>query len=194
MSPKSEAQLHDIRKKSRSKILRASLELFASKGYHNTSVGEIAKLAEVAKGLVYNYFESKEALLEALIAQGFEEMATLYKDLEQEVTAEQKFRHMIHYAFDYMTKHFEHFKLLMALSLQLSQFPRLLEKIQAKNTHNIPYLASLLEEMDISNPKQEAMLIGSLLEGVGLQYIVLHKNYPIEEMRRYIIEKYCHPS
>ncbi len=44
-------------------ILNAAETLFAAKGYHNTSITEIADLAEVSVGTVYFYFKNKDALL-----------------------------------------------------------------------------------------------------------------------------------
>ena len=47
----------------RERILRTALELFAEKGYHETTVAEITKLAGVAKGTFFNYFQTKEEVL-----------------------------------------------------------------------------------------------------------------------------------
>jgi AcrR family transcriptional regulator len=47
-------------------ILDAAETLFATKGYHNTSITEIADLAEVSVGTVYFYFKNKDALLAQL--------------------------------------------------------------------------------------------------------------------------------
>lgn len=44
-------------------ILKAAETLFARKGYHQTSIEEIADLAEVSSGTVYFYFKNKEDLL-----------------------------------------------------------------------------------------------------------------------------------
>lgn len=54
------------RKKAR--VLRAATELFIQHGYKKTSVDEIARRAEVAKGTVYLYFKSKSDLLMHAIA------------------------------------------------------------------------------------------------------------------------------
>jgi AcrR family transcriptional regulator len=50
----------------REAILDAALELFAAKGYHGTTVPEVADRAMVGAGTVYRYFENKEALVNAL--------------------------------------------------------------------------------------------------------------------------------
>ena len=50
----------------RAEILEAALGLFSSKGFHDTTMEEVAKEAGVAKGTIYLYFQSKEHLLLAL--------------------------------------------------------------------------------------------------------------------------------
>ena len=50
-------------------ILKAAETLFARKGYHQTSIEEIADLAEVSTGSVYFYFKNKEELLIKLMQE-----------------------------------------------------------------------------------------------------------------------------
>ncbi|WP_461215899.1 TetR/AcrR family transcriptional regulator [Lacticaseibacillus sp. GG6-2] len=48
-------------------VLKASLTLFAQKGYEATSTHDIAALAGVAEGTVYKVFKTKEGLLAAIM-------------------------------------------------------------------------------------------------------------------------------
>jgi len=50
----------------REAILDAALGLFADRGYHGTTMPEVAERAEVGAGTVYRYFASKEALVNDL--------------------------------------------------------------------------------------------------------------------------------
>ena len=50
----------------RRQILDAAVRAFAKKGYHASRVSDIAEEAGVAYGLVYHYFESKDAVLESI--------------------------------------------------------------------------------------------------------------------------------
>ncbi|HSV96823.1 MAG TPA: TetR/AcrR family transcriptional regulator [Spirochaetota bacterium] len=50
-------------------LLKAAESLFAEKGYNETSIEEIASLAEVSPGTVYFYFANKEDLLVNLIRE-----------------------------------------------------------------------------------------------------------------------------
>lgn len=56
-------------------ILVAARELFVSKGYDQTSVSDILKIVDIAKGTFYYYFSSKEEVLEAIILDIVEEGA-----------------------------------------------------------------------------------------------------------------------
>ena len=48
-------------------VLDAALELFLEKGFAATRVEDIATRAGISKGLVYQYFPSKQALIEGLV-------------------------------------------------------------------------------------------------------------------------------
>ena len=52
----------------RARILEAARELFTSRGYHGTSIRQIAAKAEVDHALVLRYFGNKEQLLGTLLA------------------------------------------------------------------------------------------------------------------------------
>jgi len=53
--------------KRRQTILSSSLDLFVYKGYHGTTVRDIAKRSEVSVGLLFHYFPTKQAILEELL-------------------------------------------------------------------------------------------------------------------------------
>lgn len=51
----------------RSDILAAAKRVFAKKGYHATTIADIAKSAKLSYGSIYWYFDSKDALFHALM-------------------------------------------------------------------------------------------------------------------------------
>ncbi|MBD3319472.1 MAG: TetR family transcriptional regulator, partial [Chitinivibrionales bacterium] len=65
-------------------ICTAALALFGTRGYHTSSVEMIAQTAGVSKGMVYNYFRSKEEILEAVI---FEKMREIEESFRTRITA-----------------------------------------------------------------------------------------------------------
>ncbi len=55
-------------------VLDAALELFLEKGFAATRVEDIARRAGISKGSVYQYFPSKQALLEGLVKRALSPM------------------------------------------------------------------------------------------------------------------------
>lgn len=56
----------------REALLSISLRLFSEKGFHATSVRDIAREAGITEGLIYHYFQSKESLLKAIVTHALE--------------------------------------------------------------------------------------------------------------------------
>ena len=59
----------------RDEILAAAETLFAQKGFHGTTVEEVAARAEFAVGTVYNFFPSKDDLYRSLLQIRCEQLA-----------------------------------------------------------------------------------------------------------------------
>jgi AcrR family transcriptional regulator len=53
----------------RSQLLAAALEVFASKGYHATSMNDVADTAGITKPVLYQHFASKRQLYRELLAE-----------------------------------------------------------------------------------------------------------------------------
>jgi len=56
-------------KRSRAQILAAALKLFSRRGYHGTSIRDIAEAARASTGNVYHQFPDKESIFTALIEE-----------------------------------------------------------------------------------------------------------------------------
>ncbi len=55
----------------RNSIVQAAVSQFQSRGYYAASMNAIAEQAEVSKRTLYNHFESKEALFDAIVEELF---------------------------------------------------------------------------------------------------------------------------
>jgi TetR/AcrR family transcriptional regulator, cholesterol catabolism regulator len=65
----------------RSEIVGIAAELFASKGYANTTVREIADAAGILSGSLYHHFDSKESMIEALLRDFLERIDAQYRSV-----------------------------------------------------------------------------------------------------------------
>ena len=191
MSPKTPEQLTQIRRTSKEKIVLAALELFAKKGYASSSISQIAKQAGVAKGLIYNYFKSKEELLEAIIDLAIEQGGSLNEMLTI-VEPKEKLRFALDHYFESLDKDFDQMKLFFALALQLDQFEsqRIHDIVHNKYGAYLKLFEELLKQVEVENPKAEAAILMALLDGLGLQIILLKEDVPIKEIKTHLYQKY----
>jgi TetR/AcrR family transcriptional regulator len=65
----------------REQIMEVALGLFATRGLGSTKISDIARGAKISQGLLYHYFDSKEAIYVALIREAFERMNQAARDL-----------------------------------------------------------------------------------------------------------------
>lgn len=93
--------------KTRARILANALSLFVKKGYEHTTFNDIAARLKMTKGAVYWHFESKQALLMAIIDEMFVKFEgmisallptgeTSFKGLSFPVVADMMVRHAAH--------------------------------------------------------------------------------------------------
>src|ERR1700733_15552578 len=64
----------------RSEILVAATKVFATKGFVATRMEDIAKVARLAKGTLYLYFQSKDAIYQATVRQAVTKLAALTEE------------------------------------------------------------------------------------------------------------------
>jgi AcrR family transcriptional regulator len=80
-APAQKRALRSQGKQTMNKLLDASMQVLAARGYHATRVDDIVKMAKTSHGTFYLYFANKEDLLRALIRDVSEQMDALAKAL-----------------------------------------------------------------------------------------------------------------
>ncbi len=73
------------KEKKRERMLEVGAELFSKKNYHEVMMDDVARLTNVAKGTVYNYFSSKEELYFTIISS---KLGHLNKSLKNKIASE----------------------------------------------------------------------------------------------------------
>ena len=75
------------KERKRSEILEAAMLVFARKGFHRSKMEEVAAAAKIGKGTIYEYFDSKHQLLQALHGYMLSKLKDYYsaelKDIEE---------------------------------------------------------------------------------------------------------------
>jgi len=189
MAPKTQAQYQHVRETRKEQIMQTALSLFAQKSYDRTSMSEIAREAGISKGLSYNYFSSKEALLHEIIMRGFNKVIALFDpDNDGELTKE-TFIFFINGNFRLVMEHTTYWKLYYSLIMQ----PFIMEKYYAEMEDVIQkYLEVLItyfQKRGCEDPATEAAFFSSIMDGVLLNF-VLNPEFPADKIRLRIIKMF----
>lgn len=191
MAPRTSSQFEELREQSRQKILDAALKLFGGKGYESTSISQIAKEAGVSKGLMYNYFSSKEDLVIAIMQDAMKIGEEIAEGMMAATTPQEKLRYVIEHGFSWIVDHAHYSKTMMQLSLQVGKFPVVQKMADDKILAWRSFFVSIMEELEFENPEMEAYTLGALFDGMGIQYLSVGDKIGFEKVKTYLIDKYC---
>lgn len=192
MAPKTKEQFEEIRQQSKAAIMEAALELFASKGFSRTSISDIAKAAGISKGLMYNYFESKEQLLHAIVKGAMEEAEGVMLQTMAELSdPKEQLLAIVEGTFQLVKSHEHFWMLLTSLAFQ----PEISEEIDWIHIHKwestLEAFKNLLGQLGIEDTEKEGLLMGATLDGIMLHYFFIGEKYPLDEMKTMFINRYC---
>lgn len=88
------------------RILTAALDLFVNKGFHNVSIHDVQKQADVSIGSIYNHFGGKEGIAKALYEHLLIEMQDLVDcAIKDKDTAIERCNEIISQLFSYTESH-----------------------------------------------------------------------------------------
>jgi AcrR family transcriptional regulator len=187
--PRTEAQFEGIREQKTSLILHTALELFAHEGYYPTSISKIADKAGISKGLMYNYFPSKEELILAIIGKGIDKLNESLDPDHDGILTKEELEYYIHENFRILQENSDYWKLYFSTMMQ----PAVFKLVKAKFPHFLPPLQKVVEDyykrLGIHEPEIEAVYFDAMLDGVFLNYVLDPDGFPLEKVKDLIIRK-----
>jgi AcrR family transcriptional regulator len=118
MSPRSPKQFQEIRAEKKALIMDVALYHFANEGYFKTTITHIARHAGISKGLMYNYFESKEELLTEIINRSMEEISRYFDPDKDGYLSQEEFELFIRKLFSMLRENITFWRLFSQLLIQ----------------------------------------------------------------------------
>ena len=137
------------KEKKRNAIIRASLRVFARKGYETTALDEVALEARLAKGTLYLYFKDKEDLYFQVMLTVLERLETFVgKQIVQTQNPLEKMEAVARAQIGFFTDNPSYFRLFTeALAPETATIhKKLLEPFFEKRRRLSEYLHTLVEE------------------------------------------------
>lgn len=191
MAPRSPEQFAEIRGERRQQILEAALQVFAEDSYHGSSIAVVAKRANISKGLIYNYFQSKEEILMTLVTDLFDEAISLMDlDLERPLTKE-KFTELIGKSLDVVVQNPKRWKLYMSLSFQPDVTPMLMEQMLPRIQPFMILMSNYFAERGHQDPMTVMRYYSAVMDGVQLHILMDPATFPLEQVKKLLIEQFA---
>lgn len=159
-------------------ILQAARDVFFRKGIHRATVDDVAARAELSKGTIYLYFESKESLLAHLLLEGLEILLNGLQAAyaaQEPLTAEERIRRLAHAYLRFAQEHPEDFRLLMALDrggFREKVPPELYQEVLSSSLRGLELLTDAVRQgvregvFASDDPRQTAGALWAALHGV----------------------------
>ena len=188
MSPRTPEQFEEMRETRRKQIMDAALELFASEGYSHCSIAQLASHADISKGLMYNYFESKEALLIAIIEEGMQDIMTMMDPNMDGILEPEEVEGFIRTTFKGIRDNMQFWILFINVVLQ----PPVKEFLDGKPFSSVmerfaPQILDYFERMGYEDPMLEMLTFSAMIEGYGilLVYLLPGDELPVETVQKF---------
>lgn len=188
--PRTKEQVEEIRRKRVKQIMDAGLKVFAHKGFHSATIADIAHQAGIAKGLIYNYFTSKEELLYQLIVDGFNNLIEKFDENHDGILTQAEMELFINDMFRKIVENRAYWKLYFSVMLQPDVFSKdIFIKLEEAYAPMVSILIEYFRRKGFSNPEMEFQMLHALSDGIIINYLV-SDDFPLEDIKNELIRRY----
>ncbi|QLY31004.1 TetR/AcrR family transcriptional regulator [Nocardia huaxiensis] len=164
----------------RQEILAAAVRVFARKGFAASRIDDVATEAGIAKGSVYLYFDSRDALLAAAFEQySGDSQAIVRRILESDAPPLDRFATLVREVLGALATTPDHARIL--LDLWATDYMR-----EVYQEHRV-LITGLLREIRPDLGEAHATVIVGVIEGVLLQWLV-DPEVPVGELAQPILD------
>lgn len=185
--PRNEEQFDNIRNQKKELILNVAMELFAENGFHATSMSLIAKKAHISKGLAYNYFESKQDILDKIIQSGFDAIYSNLDISKDGSLTDDEFVFFIRENFKLLHTNQHFWRLYYSLILQ----PKIADSLKTLYLESAKPILEMLQSYIVSketkSPEADLIAISAMLEGAYLLSVTTPELFDDGKMEEQII-------
>lgn len=162
----------------RQSILQAAREVFLEEGFDRATVDSIAERAEVSKGTVYLYFESKETLLARLLLEGLEALIGYLEEAyapDRALAADERLRRLGWAYLQFFQREPLYFRFLMAVDrgrFREAVTPQVYQEVLEASLEGLDWVVRAIEQgiedglFDRCDARQAAATLWATLNGV----------------------------
>ncbi len=164
----------------RTHLMDAALRAFAQRGYEGASVRDIAAEAQVAPGLIYHYFPSKQAILEALFERSAGAVMAAFAEVAEIAGPREKLGALLRVSARLVRADLDFWRVSYGVRFQHAVIAGLAEGIAANAALYREMFTAMLAEIGRPAPETEALLLFAALDGVFQHFILAPETYPLD--------------
>lgn len=172
------------------RIMDVALELFSKKGYHSVSISRIAREAGISKGNVYNYFESKEKLLESIFYEAWEEVMGCFDPDNDGKLTDEEFQYMIDELFNTLRNNVKYWRFFFKTVMQPSIYDLFYKVFNEKLGPMYQILEEYFRNKGFKHPETEARFLFPALDGISFHYVLFPDEIPLDDLKELLICRY----
>lgn len=190
MAPRSEEQFEQIREERKKQIMEVALELIANEGFAKVSISRIAQKAEISKGLMYNYFESKEDMIVEIMLSAFYELADIFDPNKDGELTHEEMHFFIDKIFEVLRSNIRAWRMYFMVLFQPEVFKLVEPKLMELIGGFMKTASSYFIKQGYEDPEAELKIFGAVLDGIALHYVLDPINFPLEGVKKKLHEMY----
>jgi len=180
----------------RKQILDIALDKIAIEGYENTTIQEIAKEANISKGVIYYHFKGKQELIVNIWKVLFEDLFEYRKArVETQKTAIRKLKVYLESNIEFIKDNYNKIVALYKVGISLGSDESSFSPWHYEAYERcFKYLSEILaegqkmEEFRDFSPKAMASVIQSAFEGLCMQWIAVPGLFDLEISQKLLLE------
>ena len=128
-------------------------------------------------------------LIKQLLLDVFEETDELLFLISH--TPTQELENMLKSYFKFLRDDFEKLTLLINRAMQLDKFDFVRDLCNTKMDESITFIEKSLVKLKLPDPNGEAKILLLLLDSISIQYLWFKQDYPLDELEKVLLNKYC---
>jgi AcrR family transcriptional regulator len=179
----------DLAAERKSQIINATIDCIARYGYNNFSMQDVARIADVSKGIIHYYFLNKEDLMMAVLDRVAGDIESLLAGItERTQDPEDQLRQLIRVCFDIVRQKREYYCINMDFWTQINQKEKVRLAVAKHYAKFRGATASIVQSGVDSgvfkhiDSAHAASVIIAIVDGISLQWLFEETSFPYDDL------------
>ena len=168
----------DLAVERKTQIINATIECISRYGYNNFSMQDVARIADVSKGIIHYYFLNKEDLMMAVLDRVSGDIESLLNDAQaNSADPGERLKIILRVCFEIVREKREYYCINMDFWTQINQKEKVRQAVARHYNKFRSVTAAILQQgMDAGQFKKmdaasAASVIISIVDGISLQWL-----------------------